>query len=168
MLCLIFASSVNHVIGVNGKLPWHLPGDLKMFRKLTLGKKVIMGRKTYESLPFYPNALPGRENIVVSLSLPESEHYRVARDIDELLTECLNSDEEYWVVGGAELYEWFAPYADKIIHTRVYLHIDTSFEEDMITYFKLPKLTNYTLTTENPTEVRPQDPVHCFHFYERN
>jgi len=72
-LTLIVAISDNNVIGANGKVPWHIPEDLKRFKELTIGHPVIMGRKTYDSLPDKFRPLPDRENIVLSSSLESQE-----------------------------------------------------------------------------------------------
>jgi dihydrofolate reductase len=123
-LCLIAALAQNRVIGCNNQLPWHLPADLKHFKALTLGKPIIMGRKTWDSLG---RPLPGRLNLVVSrqldLQLPgaevfasleaaivRAEQWAEAEDADELM-----------LIGGAQLYEQGLALAERLYLTRVQL-----------------------------------------------
>ena len=101
-LSLIVAYASNHVIGINNTLPWHLPEDLKRFRALTMGHHIIMGRKTYESLG---RLLPGRTTVIVT----RNETYKiegalVAHSLQAALMLC-SSDNEPFVIGGAELYK---------------------------------------------------------------
>lgn len=107
-LALIVAKAQNNVIGRNNKLPWYLPQDLKYFKQVTMGKPIIMGRKTFESIG---KPLPGRKNIVISrqktLALPEGVD--LAASITEALdlaeSECLiNNQNEAMLIGGAEIY----------------------------------------------------------------
>lgn len=101
VLHLIVACARNGVIGKEGKLPWHLPEDLKHFKETTLGKPVIMGRKTWESLP---RALPGRLNIVITRqSGYVAEGATVVASIDEAL-EAVKAYEDAFIIGGAEIY----------------------------------------------------------------
>lgn len=96
----IVAVSQNGVIGKNGDLPWRLPGDLKWFKKITMGHIVLMGRKTWESLPF---ALPGRKNWVLSRSGNPQEGMDIIRSTDEILPK-LQAGEQIFVIGGGEIY----------------------------------------------------------------
>lgn len=94
----IAAMSLNRVIGAQGKIPWHLPDDLKFFKRTTLGHVVLMGRKTYESLG---KPLPGRENwVVTSRVIPG---VRVIRDVREIVEP--GEGREIFLIGGAQLYE---------------------------------------------------------------
>jgi dihydrofolate reductase len=112
---LIAAVGTNGVIGHAGKMPWHLPGDLAHFRKLTLDKTVIMGRKTYESIG---KALDHRQNLVLSrepaLKLPDAE---VVTGLLEVLKRV--KAWEIMVIGGAEVYRAFFPYATRLYFTEV-------------------------------------------------
>ncbi|KAA5804622.1 dihydrofolate reductase [Alkalicaulis satelles] len=106
-IALVVAVARNGVIGRDGDLPWRIPSDLKHFKAVTLGKPVVMGRRTWDSLPRKP--LPGRVNIVVSRSLPDVEGARVARDLDAALAladEVARREgaEEICVIGGAQIY----------------------------------------------------------------
>jgi dihydrofolate reductase len=125
MISIIVAIAKNLAIGKNNDLLWHLPDDLKRFKRITLGHKVIMGRNTYLSLPFRP--LKERENIVIS-DKPEEvfQGCTMVRSIAEAVTLC-SSQEECFVIGGASVYTQFLPYADKLYIT--WVHKD--FEGDV-------------------------------------
>ncbi len=121
-ISLIAAVAENNVIGRDGALPWRLPGDLRHFREITMGKPVVMGRKTYESIG---RALPGRANIVVSRD-PDfaPDDALVSRDIDEALTVAAGQAAaagvtEAMVIGGAAIYAGALDRADRIYLTEV-------------------------------------------------
>jgi dihydrofolate reductase len=117
MITLILARADNGVIGSGGGLPWHLPDDLRRFKALTLGKPVVMGRKTWESLPKKP--LPGRDNIVVTRARDyAAEGARVASSLDEALAA---NAEEIMVIGGAEIFAQALPRAGRIHLTELHL-----------------------------------------------
>ena len=117
MISLVYAVSQNGVIGMDGGLPWHLPSDLKHFKAVTLGKPVIMGRKTWDSLPKKP--LPGRLNIVVTRHKDwQAEGALVAHDA-EAAVRLAGDAPEICVIGGAEIFKSFLPTADRIYLTRV-------------------------------------------------
>ncbi len=119
----IAAMSPGRVIGADGRIPWHLPDDLKFFKRTTLGHVIVMGRKTFESLG---RPLPGRENWVVSRTA-ELEGVRVFRSPEEV---CDPADgRQLFVIGGAELYAALLPRTTEILLTRVALDVsgDTFF-----------------------------------------
>jgi len=119
-IVLIYARAANGAIGYEGQLPWHLPADLKRFKALTMGKPMIMGRKTFESLP---GLLPGRRHIVLTRrELWDSEGAEVVRSVDEALAVASenNSSGEIMVVGGAAIYDVFRPRADRIEVTEIH------------------------------------------------
>ncbi len=121
-MVLVLARAANGVIGADGKLPWHIPADLKRFKSLTMGKPMIMGRKTFESLP---GLLPGRRHIVLTRRRNwAAEGAEVAYDVDGALA--LAGEGEVAVIGGAEIYALFLPVADRIELTEVH----TPFEGD--------------------------------------
>ncbi len=109
-IVLVAAMGRNRVIGRNGRMPWHLPADLKHFKAVTLGHPVIMGRRTFESIG---KALPGRRNIVVSrkLSAPP-EKYELARSPDQALA--IASEARVMIIGGGELYAALLPRAARM------------------------------------------------------
>lgn len=117
----------NRVIGRNNALPWHLPADLARFKKATLGKSIVMGRRTWESLP---GLLPHRRHVVVSRD-PEyrAPGAEVVHSLDEALR--LAGGDEVFVVGGAELYSQALPLADRLLITLVHAEVegDTRFPE---------------------------------------
>lgn len=128
MIKLIFASDLNGVIGDGNKLPWNLPEDLERFKELTTGHTVLMGRKTYESLPFYPKGLPNRKNVVVSRSLVGTPEIQVVRDLEDYLKN-FPKEETLWIIGGAEIYNNSLPYVDEIYQTLIDIQVkgDTKF-----------------------------------------
>ena len=106
----------NRVIGADGKIPWHLPNELKLFKSLTMGHHMVMGRKTYESIN---RLLPGRTTVVVT----RQRHYSVpgavvANSISEALAAC-RGDSECFVIGGAELFRETLHFADRLYLTTV-------------------------------------------------
>lgn len=113
---LVAAVAANGVIGAHGKLPWHLPEDLRHFKALTLGHPVVMGRKTWESLG---RALPGRENIVVTrapgYAAPGAS---VASSLEAALALCAG-EPTVFVIGGGELYAEALPLADGLVLTEI-------------------------------------------------
>jgi len=115
MIGLIWAQDPNGIIGVDGKIPWSYPGDLKRFKEITMGSTIVMGRKTYESIG---RALPGRQNIVLSRSrrahardVVWAENWHQAKALATRLT--------IWVIGGAEVYDLALADADVIDVTLV-------------------------------------------------
>jgi len=115
-LSLIAALARNRVIGRENRLPWHLAADLKHFKALTLGKPVIMGRKTFESIG---KPLPGRTNIVLTRDSDfQAPDCVVVHDIDAALRAAAGH-EEAMVMGGANLYQQFLPRADRLYLTEV-------------------------------------------------
>jgi dihydrofolate reductase len=114
-ITLIVARAQNGVIGRDGKLPWHIPADLKRFKQLTMGSAMVMGRKTFESLP---GLLPGRRHIVLTRDRSWwGEGAEIAHELDEALR--LGGDEPISVIGGAEIFALFLPLAGRIELTEV-------------------------------------------------
>jgi len=115
-IALIVAMAENGVIGRNNQLPWHIPADLRHFRTLTMGKPIIMGRKTYESIG---RPLPGRDNIVITAdSLYQANGCQVVHSIDQAL-EAAGSYQEVMIIGGANLYRQTLEKADRLYLTLV-------------------------------------------------
>ncbi|WP_338446720.1 dihydrofolate reductase [Pelagerythrobacter marensis] len=122
----IFARAANGVIGDRGRLPWHIPADLKRFKALTMGKPMIMGRKTFESLP---GLLPGRRHIVLTRRKGwASEGADVARSPQEALALADTGETDIAVIGGAAIFDVFLPRADRIELTEI--HAD--YEGDVL------------------------------------
>lgn len=123
-IALIYARAANGVIGKDGTMPWHLPEDLAHFKRLTLGCPVIMGRKTWDSLPPKFRPLPGRRNIVITRQEKWNENGAYpAQNMQEALQLCEQSA-DVWVIGGAQLYALAEPLAS----TAVVTEIDRDFE----------------------------------------
>jgi len=118
-IALIAAMANNRVIGLDNQMPWHLPADLQHFKAVTLGKPVIMGRKTYQSIG---KALPGRRNIVISRGEAQSSDAQWVSSIDEALS--LTADaEEVMIIGGAEIYRQALPLASRLYLTFIDLTV---------------------------------------------
>lgn len=114
-ITLIVARAQNGVIGRDGTLPWHLPADLRRFKALTMGSVMVMGRKTFESLP---GLLPGRRHVVITRDRSwHAEGAEVAHSADEVLR--VAGAEPVSVIGGAEIFQLFLPLADRIELTEV-------------------------------------------------
>ena len=125
-LHLIFAKARNGVIGRNNTLPWHLPEDLAHFKKTTLGCPVIMGRKTWDSLPPKFRPLPRRLNIVITRQTDwQAAGAQTAHSLEKACALC-PPDSDAWVIGGAEIYAQAAPMASTVVITE----IDADFEGD--------------------------------------
>ncbi len=112
-LIAIVAMSSNRVIGRAGKLPWHFPEDLKFFKRTTLGHPILMGRATFDSIG---RPLPGRQNIVLSTTMPEREGVTVIRSAAELPQVCGDA-ETVFVIGGARVFEELLPQCDGLYLT---------------------------------------------------
>lgn len=128
-IALVVAAARNHVIGCNNRLPWHLPQDLKYFKSVTLGKPIIMGRKTFESIG---KPLPGRTNIVITRQTDwNAGGVRVAHDLPSAIglakdVAARDGAEEVMIIGGAEIYRSSLSLAQRIYLTR----IDAEMEGD--------------------------------------
>ena len=116
-ITLILARAANGVIGADGKMPWHLPADLRRFKQLTMGRPMIMGRKTFDSLPAI---LEGRRHIVLTRDESwQDEGAETATSIEDALK--LANAPQVMVIGGAEIYRLFLPLATRIELTEVAL-----------------------------------------------
>jgi dihydrofolate reductase len=152
----VVAASENNVIGVQNQLPWHLPDDLKFFKKTTTGKPVIMGRKTYESLG---KPLPNRINIVLSaqpeLQLPEGVlHFHAINGALEVLRDA--GHETVCIIGGGQIFQETIGITDTVYLTRVHTHIDNGEA-----FFPHIDHSHFVLAWE---EHHPADEKHAFSF----
>ncbi|MFM7671127.1 MAG: dihydrofolate reductase [Bacteroidota bacterium] len=140
-ISLVVAAARNGIIGSNGKMPWHLPGDLKHFKNITWGLPIIMGRKTYESLG---KPLAGRTNIVITRNPSfQAEGVSVADGPEQALEIASRSDvKEVCVIGGGEIYKAFFPKANRLYLTSV----QAAFDGD--TYFPSFDRTDWKLTSQ--------------------
>ena len=138
-ISLIVAVAEDRAIGDKGNLLWHLSSDLKRFKAITTGHTIIMGRKTYDSLP--NGALPNRRNIVISRQLKNLKDAEVYSDIDEALKATSDEDIVY-IIGGGEIYKKTFPRADELHITLVhksYPEADTRFPEWKLTDWNILK-----------------------------
>lgn len=119
MISLIAAVARNRALGKDGQLLWHLPEDMRYFRETTRGKPVIMGRKTWESLPDVFRPLPGRRNIVISRNPAyDAPGATLAGSLEEAVR-LAQDDAEVFVIGGAEIYRQALPLAQRLYLTEV-------------------------------------------------
>lgn len=175
ILSMIVATADNNIIGKDNDMPWHLPADLAYFKKVTLGKPIIMGRKTYESIG---RALPGRRNIVISRDesyIPQgkgSEEVDVVTSVEQalsLIDEINNDDtseetiEEVMVIGGGAIYKHCLPNADRLYVT----HIQATIDGDT----QFPKYDDGSWQ-KIKSELRPSDEKNAYNLdfciYERS
>lgn len=159
-LGLIYARARNGVIGLRGALPWHLPEDLAHFKALTQGCPVIMGRKTWDSLPPRFRPLPGRRNIVVTRQ-PQwrAEGALRAGSLQEALGLCAQAPQA-WVIGGAELYAQALPLARHVEVTE----IDQDFEGDAFA----PRLGPSWIETRRQAHTAANGLAYAFVSYTRD
>lgn len=160
MISLMWAMDNNRVIGKNNQLPWHLPEDLKFFKRTTMGHSIAMGRKTWDSIG---RPLPGRENIVITRNSEFTcEGCTVLNSIEDLLEYSQQKNDEIFVIGGAEIFKLILPSADKLYLTRIY----DEFEGD--TFFPVLNMEEWTLLSHEKgikDEKNPYD--YEFMIYER-
>ena len=150
-LALIAAVAENGVIGRQGALPWRLPADLQRFKSLTMGRAIIMGRKTWESIG---RQLPGRRMIVVSRhagyeTLPG---VKVASDVPSAIQAAATHDnEQAFIIGGAEIYRLALPLADRLLLTRVHATVegDAQFPPIDWTHWRLQRSERHAADAQN-------------------
>lgn len=159
-IVLIYARAANGAIGFEGRLPWHIPADLKRFKALTMGKPMIMGRKTFDSLP---GLLPGRRHIVLTRrddwSSEGAEH---VCSVDEALAAARRDNDtgQIAVVGGSAIYDVFRPLAHRIEVTEI--HAD--YEGDV---FMKPLGAQWQVAAREDHEAQGDDPAYSFVTYVR-
>ncbi|WP_142414100.1 dihydrofolate reductase [Hathewaya massiliensis] len=151
MLSIIVAIANNNVIGKDNKLIWHIPEDLKRFKNITMGKKLIMGKNTFESLP---GILPGREHIILTRDEDykvDNENVKIINDVTELAP-YITDEEEHFVVGGGVIYSLLLPYSSKLYITRIYETFkgDTFFPEYDESCWELIESKKGLQNEENP------------------
>lgn len=141
-LSIIVAQAENRAIGLDGDMPWHLSGDLKRFKALTMGHPVVMGRRTWESLPKRP--LVGRRNIVFSQSegfAPEGAE--VVHSVNDLFHLLRDSDEEVFIIGGGRIYSMLMPWVNRLYVTWVHREFPGAD-----TFFPVIDLSEFTKINE--------------------
>ncbi|MDD3225050.1 MAG: dihydrofolate reductase [Clostridium sp.] len=138
MLSILVAFSENYIIGKDGKLPWHLSNDLKRFKNLTTGNTIIMGRKTFESLP---KVLPNRKHIVLTKNINykiDDPNVTIERNLNNII-ELSKSEIEYFLIGGDDIFSKLLPYCQKLYITKIHFHKEGD------TYFPKLNINNYKL-----------------------
>ncbi len=147
MFTIIAAMDENGVIGRNNALPWHLPVDLRHFKAVTMGKSILMGRKTCESLPF---ALPGRENLVLTRNSGFERPGFTPVDMSQLLARADNED--MMVIGGASIYAQFLPLASRMLITHIHHQFpgDTWFPDWDRQQWKAVSRVQHNADAKNP------------------
>ncbi|MBX7533883.1 dihydrofolate reductase [Qipengyuania sp. 1XM1-15A] len=155
-LFLIYARAANGAIGKNGQLPWHLPADLKRFKALTMDKPMIMGRKTFESLP---GLLPGRRHIVLTRKERwDSTGAEVVRSVDEAIAKA--GEGEVAVIGGAAIFDVFMPLAERIELTEIH----EEFDGDV---FMPPLGPEWEIAGREDRDAKDERPAYSFLTYTR-
>ena len=157
-ITIVLARAINGVIGRDGQLPWHIPGDLKRFKALTMGHHIIMGRKTFESIG---RILPGRTTIVVT----RNSGFRVdgavvVHDFGDAIAKCAG-DTEAFVIGGEKIFQSALALADKIYLTE----IDRNFDGDV--YFPAIDMRAWRLVEREMNHDPEQKLDYAFTVYER-
>ena len=151
MLSIIVAKASNDVIGGDNKLLWHISEDLKRFKEITSGHTIIMGRKTFESLP---KVLPNRHHIVITRDknfTVDSDAVTIINDISDVISKFKDTEEEVFIIGGGEIYKTLMPYAKKLYLTRVY----KDFEGD--TTFPNINYDEWKIINKSETKINPKD-----------
>lgn len=157
MIYLILAMDKNRLIGKGNQLPWKLPADLAYFKKLTMGHTVVMGRKTFESIG---KPLPGRKNVILTRNINFfANGCIVINSLDDVLK--LGELEDIFVIGGAELYSLFLPYAQSLYITE----IEHSFQGD--TYFNAIDLNEWEIQYKEAGEKNEENP-YKYYFVKYN
>ena len=159
-LFLAYARAANGAIGRDGALPWHIPADLKRFKALTMGKPMIMGRKTFESLP---GLLPGRPHIVLTRRddfAPEGAD--VVRSVEEALAAAGNGENggQVAIIGGAAIFDVFLPHADRVELTQIH----REYEGDV---FMPPLGPEWEIAARQDREAEGDRPAFSFLTYRR-
>lgn len=157
MISLIVAHDLNRVIGKDNKMPWHIPNELAYFKEKTMGKAIVMGRNTFESIG---RPLPGRLNIVITRN-PEYEHQgvTVVHSIKEAIKIAKKHHEEVMIIGGEQIFKEVLPYADLIYVTL----IQQDYEGD--TYF--PPYDNWEITSTSDTMITDIGIHYAYLIYKR-
>ncbi len=151
MLSLIVAKAKNNVIGKDNQLIWHLPEDLKRFKRLTTGHTIIMGRKTFESLG---RVLPNRHHVILCNDANmeiDNENVEILEDIS-LLDKYIKDEEEHFVIGGATMYRLLMPYCTKMYITEINQEFDgdVSFPEINMSEWKITEREKGLKDEKNP------------------
>jgi dihydrofolate reductase len=155
---LVWAQSTSGVIGRNGDIPWHVPEDLARFKQVTVGHTVVMGRRTWDSLPARVRPLPGRRNVVLSRNTDfTADGAEVLGSLDTALT-----DPEAWVIGGAQIYLLALPHATRCEVTEIEIDLVLDDEDALA-----PMLDETWLGEMGEWQVSRSGLRYRFHSYRR-
>lgn len=158
MISLIVAHDINRVIGFENKMPWHIPGDLAYFKKVTMDKAIVMGRNTFESIG---RVLPGRKNIIVTRNPNyQVEGAEVVNDLAKAIEIAAAYHDEVMIIGGEQIFRAILPKADRLYIT----FIQQVFEGD--TYFP-PYGDEWVLVETNEEMTTPDGIMFAYLVYER-
>lgn len=150
MISFIVAMNENRIIGKENSLPWHLPADLKYFKEVTMGRPIVMGRKTHESIG---RMLPGRENIVITRNPGfRSEGCTVFCSVKDFVEYSRMQEKEFFVIGGAEIFRETFPFADRLYITLIHEQFfgDTFFPEFNVSNWELKSCQKGIKDEKNP------------------
>ena len=151
-ISLVVAAAANDVIGVDGSLPWHLPNDFRYFKRVTMGRPIVMGRRTWESIG---RALPGRQNIVLTRRKNFEAPGATVVSSPAAAVAASGDADELMIIGGGQVYDLFIDKADRIYLTRV----DCEVEGDT----RFPKLDPATWSLTS-SEAHAADATHAFDY----
>ncbi len=164
-ISIIVAASENNVIGINNQLPWHLPKDLAYFKKVTIGKTIIMGRKTYESIGF---PLPNRINILITRDKNykvNNEKVKVAFSLEQAIeiSEKLSKDNEIFIIGGEQIFKYAL---EQNLVDNIYLNrILAKFDGD--TFLPNINFDNWNLMSKEESDIDENNKISiCFYVYK--
>ncbi len=156
IISVIAAMSENRVIGKDNDLPWNLPDDFKFFQQTTVGHTVIMGRKSWESLPYKFRPLPNRTNIVITRQKNyQAPNAIVVKSLEEAIAKADSNQDEIFIIGGGEIYRQGLAFAQKIYLTEINEHFNGS-----VTFPTFSK----KMWSEISREHHPKDDRHAFSF----
>jgi dihydrofolate reductase len=152
LISLIVAMAENRVIGRGNQMPWHLPADLRHFKSVTLGKPVIMGRRTYESIG---RPLPSRRNVVITRNADwHAEGVECVHSLDAALA-LVNGTAEVMIIGGGQLYKEALPLAERLYLTHIELSVT-----DADTWFPDYSSSEWQVVSDEPHEPDEKNPYH--------
>ena len=158
LISIIVAMDKNNLIGCKNKIPWHIPSELKRFRTLTMGKPIVMGRKTHESIG---RVLDGRDNIVLTLDNEYSKTGIIIYNSFNRVIEDFSSHDEIVVIGGSEIYELALPLVKKLYIT----YVNGSYSGD--TWFPKFDLNNWSLDSSENLECSKSNITYSSKIYSR-
>ena len=159
---LIFATSINRVIGNAGKIPWHIPEDMLRFKELTIGDTVVMGRKTWDSIPSKFKPLKDRVNIVLSRNTSLTiEGAIVYNNYDDIWKN--HKDEDIWIIGGEQVYKDCIDKAEAIFVTRVF----NEFEGDAFSPYVDPAVFELINTSSTQISINSHNLRYAFQTFVR-